>query len=515
MAATQLPVGCQPQTPQDLWDRLNPNWLTGYGDRDVQINQQWFANVKTRRNQLLEHRSNLEVLANASDLSSVPSDWRPLLLIGEADPLDFLASVWAALLSNWDMALANPNWGTAEWDAALQILRPSLVWALGAIAQPLQTSKTLHSPLSSSPKILIPTGGTTGGLKFACHTWHTLLVATEGFCKTFLPPINTYCVLPVHHVSGFMQMLRAWLSQALVVITPFKTLETHPPLIEQTQGWHISLVPTQLVRLLQAERGEWLSRFQAVFLGGAPAWPSLLDRAAQQKISLCLSYGMTETAAMVTVLSPADLTCDRKTQRHSSGKPLPHANISIKLAGQDLPSNTIGQVVVRAASVALGYYGQVSGAFSPEAFRTGDLGFLADDGQLYITGRADSKIISGGENVFPAEVEAALLSTGLVKDTYVFGQPDSQWGEAVTAVFVPTCEEVTVSRLKAALSEGSNGTPLLSRYKHPKRWIAIASLPRNAQGKLLKSDLMRQIADRTAPSPSASQAADSDDDLLS
>ena len=256
-------------SPQELWARLRQDWLVGYGDRNSQVNQRWVVNVETRCKRLQEHSE------------------RSRLLIAEPDPLDFLASFWAAILSDWEVALANPNWGDREWNSALQILRPTLIWpsvrAGFSVSAAIPDGRTAVRPYAG---IFIPTGGTSGQIKFAHHTWDTLLTATTGFCQTFPTPIHTYCVLPVHHVSGLMQVLRAWLSQAQVVITPFKTLENQPPLIESPAHWYISLVPTQLTRLIAANKGPWLSQFQAVLLGGAPPWPDLLTRAIQHKIPL-------------------------------------------------------------------------------------------------------------------------------------------------------------------------------------------------------------------------------------
>ena len=564
MAATQPPVGrAKQQTPQELWTKLNRQWLIG----SPQINQTWFANVETRR-QILNHKAILpscriglspvplqpvkvqelnsqeldsqdgyptrafNLFSSAIASNSYPAK-RPLLLIAEPDPLDFLASFWAALLSGWNIALANPNWGTQEWQSALQILSPDLVWASNslsnaapnqalsnAIADPnAPTPDENLSPKQASspfPSILIPTGGTSGQLKFAHHTWQTLLTATASFCHTFPTPVNTYCVLPLHHVSGLMQILRAWYSHGQVIITTFKLLETTAPAIDDPHNWYISLVPTQLTRLLQANKGTWLSQFQAVFIGGAPTWPALLNQATKQNIPICLSYGTTETAAMVAALSPKDFLTDSAAQ-NTSGYSLSHAKIEIQADGKPLPPNAIGQIVIHAASIALGYYAQ-SPSFAPQTFHTDDLGYLTPSGQLHITGRASSKIISGGENIFPAEVEAALRSTGQLKDVHVFGQLDPQWGEIVTAAFVPAHSQVTVSSIQAAIARDTaqfspEDTPptQLSRYKYPKKWISLSVIPRSAQGKLLKSELMAQIA-TTQPIASNPLAADFDDD---
>ena len=458
-------------TPTALWEQLQPHWLVSPGADGQQAG--WEEQVRDRRRQL-------EQFAQQTPISD-----RPLVLLADADPLDFLAGFWAALLAGWQVALANPQWGTQEWASVSQIIRPQMIWgkATALSAGPI-TWKNSDSdrPNSAEPAILIPTGGSGGQVKFARHCWSSLMASADGFCRYFRPNgglVNVYCVLPVYHVSGLMQVLRAWVSGGQVAIAPFKQLEASEPRGHLPQDWFISLVPTQLERLMQAGKSDWLRQFQAVLLGGAPAWAGLLDRAAAQQIPLCLSYGMTETAAMVTALCPEDfLQGDR-----SSGPALPHAAVQIVKNGQPLPSGEIGQITVSSKSLAT----FSSGSMAPEAFTTDDLGYLTADGHLHITGRVSGKIISGGENVFPAEVESVLRGTGQVKDVCVVGLPHLQWGEAVTAAYVPINSEVSESSLRQAIAGQ------LSPYKQPKRWIPLTTLPRNLQGKINRRALLAQI----------------------
>ncbi|MBC6477026.1 MAG: hypothetical protein GDA56_03785 [Hormoscilla sp. GM7CHS1pb] len=118
---------------------------------------------------------------------------------------------------------------------------------------------------------------------------------------------------------------------------------------------------------------------------------------------------------------------------------------------------------------------------------TDDIGYFDPQGYLHIVGRQSHKIITGGENVFPAEVEAALLATQLVSDVCAIGLPDVQWGEVVTVVYVPKSDCVSIDRLQRAIADK------LSKYKRPKHWVAVDSLPRNGQGKVNR-ELLGQIA---------------------
>lgn len=527
--------------PEAVWAKLRPDWRVGLANQAVERNaleseiseaKRWVERVCDRRHSLESH---LESCLERYETAQAS----PLVLIAESDPADCLAYFWAAVLAHWDVALANPHWGVQEWQSVGKQLQPTVVWGNSAersslsVTQEIKPLNTQPNPKQSDrtrPKresmILIPTGGSSGQVKFVCHTWASLMASVNGFRQYFTPqgePVNACCVLPVYHVSGLMQVLRAWLSNGQVAIpsegfaiAPFKQLAARletPTLSGPFQGWFISLVPTQLEQLLQANQGAWLSQFQAVLLGGAPPWPTLLARAAAQKIPLCLSYGMTETAAMVTALAPSDFLQGKV----SSGRSLPHATLQIIKSNQHLlqplPLGEIGQIVVRSAAVAQRYYDgyansdgtgdSKSSAFSQHVFYTDDLGYLSADGHLHITGRASDKIISGGENIFPAEVEAAIRNTRQVQDVCVIGVPHPHWGEAVAAAYVPISPSVCAKSLQQALIAPVSDQPtdqltdqpiaVLSRYKHPKYWLPCKALPRNTQGKLNRQQLLAHL----------------------
>ncbi|MEM8503449.1 MAG: AMP-binding protein [Cyanobacteria bacterium P01_D01_bin.1] len=492
MAATGM-------TPEEVWQRLRRNW--GFDCAQPPEDRErtdWFEIVAMRRAQL-------ETYATAywSGQSGAASKAELIVLVADAEPMVFLAGFWAGVLAGWTVALANPNWANQEWQATHHLITPQIIWSTSTPPIPLTPliPPTPHSPPFHSteltpkptPRILIPTGGTSGQLKFAHHTWTTLTTAATGFQRHFQShsrsstPINAYCVLPLYHVSGLMQALRVWLTHGQLIILPFKTLLSPIPswrLSGVEAHTFLSLVPTQLSRLITAKKSPWLRQFHAILLGGAPSWPDLLDQAVEQKLPICLTYGMTETGAMVSAMQPQDFVQSFSQGKLSSGRPMPHAAIRIEHQGKPLPVGEIGQIVVTSGAIARGYHNATSPNFTPsfkgQTLYTDDLGYLDDDGRLHITGRASSKIISGGENIFPDEVETALRSTGQVLSVCVVGRPDTDWGEVVTAAYVPAHLEVSIDSLKAALD--SKGQ--LSRYKYPKRWFALDSLPENAQGKV-------------------------------
>lgn len=318
----------------------------------------------------------------------------------------------------------------------------------------------------------IATGGSSGGLKFARHDERTLDAAAEGFCAHFeLSRVNAIDVLPPHHVSGFMARVRCAISGGEHRAWDWKRLEAGDRPELPGDDWVISLVPTQLQRLLaSADASDWLRRFAVVFLGGGPVWPALADAAADARLRVSLSYGMTETAAMVTALRPEEFLAGMR----SSGAPLPHARVTI---------DTEGLVCIAGESVFRGYY---PGRRTERTVTTADLGRIDERGHLHVLGRADAAIITGGEKVQPQEVEAVLRASGEFADVAVIGVPDPEWGQVVVACHPRAEREPERARVEASLRA-------LVPFKRPKRFVAIAAdlWPRNAQGKLNRAELAR------------------------
>jgi O-succinylbenzoic acid--CoA ligase len=249
------------------------------------------------------------------------------------------------------------------------------------------------------------------------------------------------CPLPLSHVGGLMVLLRSVVYGTTAVIGP----------ADRGDVTIASLVPTQLSRLIQ---GAPPPSLRVVMLGGAPADPALLSRARDAGWPVAPTYGLTQACSAVTVAEPGD--CE------TSGRALPGLNVSIA------PD---GEILVAGPTVAGG-----------GVLHTGDLGRLDDLGRLIVAGRKVDTIVSGGENVMPAEVEAVLLAHPAVAEAGVFGRPDPGWGEAVTAQVVLR-GAVEPAELRAFAAER------LARFKVPKTIEPVAALPRNHAGKLLRREL--------------------------
>jgi o-succinylbenzoate---CoA ligase len=440
-----------------LKQREFDDWLIGYDSREFyQLSQQLFG-----------------------DWSQLTNQETPLkILLAERDPIRFLASFVAAIAAGCQVFLCNPNWVEQEWQQVFNLVQPDLILGDVPVYLP-QTS--LKDDGNNRATIMIPTGGTSGKIRFVIHTWETLIASVEGFKQYFGEPINSFCILPLYHVSGLMQFIRSFTTNGQLAISPFKSIlegaETFNP-----EDFFISLVPTQLTRLLQSDLASWLSRFQSVFLGGAPTWVALLEQARNYNIPIALTYGMTETASQIFTLKPVDFL----KGNNSSGQALPHTQVTIQdSVGKQLGANQIGIITIKSESLMLGYYPHF---FMDQLyFQPDDLGFLDDQGYLTIIGRNSNKIITGGQNVFPTEVEAAIQSTQLVADVCVIGISDLHWGQAVTAIYVPQTNAVSQELLKSLLKEK------LSKYKQPKYWLKVESLPRNYQGKVNLEQLQKLV----------------------
>ncbi|MBA3407236.1 MAG: AMP-binding protein [Solirubrobacterales bacterium] len=262
--------------------------------------------------------------------------------------------------------------------------------------------------------------------------------------------------LPLAHVGGLMAVLRSALMATTAVLSP-------PRFDEQATGallrdgaiTIVSLVPTQLQRLLDAGAtpGPALRR---VLLGGGPMPRALLVRARDAGFRVCPSYGLTQACSTVTVAEPGDL--------ETAGRPLPGVGVAI---------SDDGEIVVSGATVnALG------------SLRTGDLGSIDAAGRLVVTGRKGATIISGGENVASAEIEAVLAEHPGVQEAAVFGRPHALWGEAITALVVPRAgAELSHRALRAHCLER------LAAFKVPKAFELVAALPRTESGKIRRVDL--------------------------
>jgi O-succinylbenzoic acid--CoA ligase len=287
--------------------------------------------------------------------------------------------------------------------------------------------------------LVVHTSGTTGTPRAIELTYGNVLANALGTAVALgLDPDERWlCPLPLSHVGGLMVLLRSAIYATTAVIGP-------PDRDDVTLA---SMVPTQLARVLDRP-----TSVRAVLLGGAPADRTLLTRARDAGWPVAPTYGLTEACSAVTIGEIGDV--------ETSGRAIP--GVQVDLAPD-------GEIFVTGATVA-------------GTLRTGDVGRLDDRGRLIVTGRKADTIVSGGENVAPAEVEAVLLEHPAVAEAGVFARAHPEWGEAVTARVV----------LRAAATEHELrewATERLARFKVPKAIEVADELPRTASGKLLRREL--------------------------
>jgi O-succinylbenzoic acid--CoA ligase len=394
---------------------------------------------------------------------------RPKIILAESDPIHFLSFFLACVASKCPVFLANPDWQKQELELVFDLVQPEVFFTKGQILlciSPVLNKNSINSNENNYDRlIMIPTGGTSGQIRFAIHTWETLSASVRGFYHYFSSmPVNSFCTLPLYHVSGLMQFIRSFITGGKLFILPCKSWRKILDFRPNSSDYFISLVPTQMHFLLDTDP-TYLSCFSTIFVGGAPTCPPLLDVARKYYLPLAPTYGMTETASQIVTLKPQDFL----RGNNSTGQVLPHAKVVIH------KRETTGVIQIQCDSLFLGYYPE----FNPnQEFITDDLGYFDKKGYLYIIGRNSQKIISGGENIFPAEVEAEILATQLVDDVCAIGLPDAYWGQVIAAVYVPKTQSITIEMIKNSLGKK------LSRYKHPKYWLPLDKIPRNAQGKV-------------------------------
>jgi acyl-CoA synthetase (AMP-forming)/AMP-acid ligase II len=341
---------------------------------------------------------------------------------------------------------------------------------------------------------LFYTGGTAGSPKGVMLSHAGLLTGALAIRATVpwvaAPGGRTLVVAPMGHLSGVI----GWLMQSLCggahVIVPAFEPAAVLEAIARHRVSHVFLVPTMLHRLVdQLGAGEWdVSSLRTITYGASPITGGLLDRAmsALPQASFMQVYSMTELAANGTFLDPEDHRDGARLR--SAGRPTLGLEIRIVDGdGNELPPGVVGEIVCRTDSMMLGYWqrpDETAAAIRGGWLHTGDAGYLDGDGYLYVVDRIKDMIISGGENVYSAEVENVIGSHAAVAACAVIGVPDLEWGERVHAVVVPQ-----PGRSAAAEELEAHCRRLIAAYKVPRSWEFIGELPLSGAGKVSKREL--------------------------
>ncbi|WP_203137609.1 acyl-CoA synthetase [Microbacterium sp. JZ31] len=347
------------------------------------------------------------------------------------------------------------------------------------------------------PAVYMYTSGTTGRSKGAALTHENLTFVALNCVLDYDLLSNEVALLisPLFHAAALgMGALPIVLKGATMVLEKGFEPGRALALIQRHGITMLSGVPTTYQ--LMADHPDWasteLSTLRRLTCGGSAVPTRILDVYEERGLHFTQGYGMTETSPGHTAL-PAD-----RTREKQGSVGLPHFFSSVRIAGEDgalLPPGEVGEIEVLGPNVFPGYLHLPEAnaqSFRPDGwFRTGDMGYLDEEGYLFISDRLKDMIISGGENIYPAEVENHLFDIGGVTGAAVIGVPDEKWGEVGWAVLtVRDGAEVTTQTVQDHL------TGRIARYKIPKNVVIVDELPRTASGKVRKADLRARFAGR-------------------
>lgn len=346
-----------------------------------------------------------------------------------------------------------------------------------------QAVETREIDLDVTHAILF-TSGTTGHPKGVVLTYanHFYGATASAFRIGTLPEDRWLCCLPLYHVGGLNILMRCCLYGTAVVLHNGFDVEKVRQSLEQDQVTLASLVPTQLFRLMgeiESSTAPLSHHLRLILLGGAAATPELVTRSQVLGIPIATTFGMTETDSQVATQTP-DAT---RHKPGSVGRALLFSIIRIvDEHSKPLEPGQIGEIVVSGPTVMREYYRNQQAtqkALQNGWLHTGDLGYFDADGDLWIVQRRSDLIVSGGENVYPAEVESVLRQHPAVEEVCVIGLPDAEWGQRVAAAVVLKPDAViNQDTLIAFVREH------LAGYKVPRIIRFVAALPLTASGKI-------------------------------
>lgn len=407
-----------------------------------------------------------------------------LVYINEEDPIDFLAQTFACIESSMSVLLGSSQWGSSE----IQGVRKYANFTFGSEDLEVIEQVSFTLPKDSNPSIIFKTGGSSGKIQFACHTMESLTSAADslalflqkedrvealikkedsqvcfdyqgveehGFMNQWA--MSSLITLPLHHVSGFMPIIRAIVSGGEVFFESFKKLKELCP--KTVRNLWLSLVPTQLKELCgDASSLGILGEFRGIFMGGASMSEKVVSLCIEKQLPIYPCYGMTETAAMVSLMPKKQFLLEQR----GVGYPLPGVQISLVKDGL---------ISIESKSLFRGYLGACSFKKPRVPFVTEDMGTFAQDKSLILRGKKNQLINTGGEKVDPQEV-MEVMERIFNRSLCVFSIEDARWGEKVVAVFEgnPFTEDSMAWKLQECKK-------ILSQYKIPKSYKYVDKIP--------------------------------------
>ncbi len=357
------------------------------------------------------------------------------------------------------------------------------------------------------PVLIIYTSGTTGLPKGALYTHRRKLEDTKRFVTELsLPPgARELLALPLFHIAGCSYLIAFFYGRGTNIIFPERSFDpvVMLQLIKDESVSDIHIVPTNLVSMLSLPDTDTydISSLKRIWYAGSPMPVEILKQGMQRLGPVFIqSYGQSESGPIVSTLAQkAHLVLDKPVEAQkvlaSCGKPVPGVHVRIvDEKGRDVSLGEIGEIVVKSRSLMQEYWKkpeETAKAIVDGWLYTGDIGYYDSEGNIYLVDRKKDMIISGGENIYPREVEEALYRHPAVEEAAVIGVPDPYWVERVHAIVVlKPGESVVDKELKDFCKQN------MASYKAPKSFDFVESLPKSPQGKILKRELRKEYENK-------------------
>ncbi len=367
------------------------------------------------------------------------------------------------------------------------------------ISFPFNTEHSKNTPVNkfneNDTALMLFTSGSSGKSKAVMITFTNLIQSNLIGNRILKQNRNDKWLasLPFYHIGGFSIIARAFLSGALVIIPDSLKIEDIIKAIEEHKPTLASFVSTQLRRLIENNIGPNVE-LKNVLIGGGFTSNELSLEAIKKGWKITKVYGSTEVSSFVSAITTNEIL----KKPSSSGKALyPNEILIVNEKKKNIPANNRGEIIVKSSSVTKSYYKnpeETNKKLINEFYYTGDIGYLDNEGYLFVEARREDLIISGGENIVPKEVESVILNHPLIKDVFVFGLDHAEWGqEAAAAIVLKKNSRINSIELKKFLKNK------LAGYKIPRKIFFIDEIPKTTLGKVQKEKLLKLIRIHTNP----------------
>jgi o-succinylbenzoate---CoA ligase len=393
----------------------------------------------------------------------------------------------------------HPRLTEAEVTALLADAAPDLILReadLAAQSAALAEAK-LPPPVAFDPETplaMVYTSGTSGRPKGALLPRRAFLASAAGSAANlgWEPSDRWLICMPLCHVAGLSILIRCLLARRPVILVPRFDPRAVLAAIARDRATLLSVVPTMLAALLDEDRDGILRKLRGMLVGGAAAPPLLLEECARRGVPALTTYGLTEACSQVTVQRP------RSPHLIERGSGAPLAGVDLQIAGDDggaLEPGAVGRIQIRGPVLMRGYFRGPDRPLDPAVdaqgfFDTGDVGSLDEAGRLSVHARRTDLIVTGGENVYPVEVEQCLEALPGVRRALCFGVPDARWGQVVACAL--ELERPPPSAEALAIQLASR----LASHKRPRLFCAVTALPLTGSGKLDRARAVERYGDR-------------------